>query len=143
MDEHTMIDLAVSDLDAAHERLYVAAKRYVRAFERDEIDQEHHHDDSGPHRIHIGPAAGMLSDAMGRFEEAYGRAEATGAFDGEDIPDTYDARNLACLALASVDTSTEPPTFNGQPVTGYAEKMERMGEDHVYGCRDVGHGVGE
>jgi hypothetical protein len=86
MDQEAMIDLAFSDLDVAHERLYVAAKRYTRAFERDELDHEHSHDDSGPFRIHVGNAAAMLQDAVTRYEEAYSRAETTGAFAGPEEP---------------------------------------------------------
>jgi hypothetical protein len=50
-DGETMPTLTMDDLTIAHERLYVTALRYVRAFERDEID----HDDTDQ-RISIGNA---------------------------------------------------------------------------------------
>jgi hypothetical protein len=75
-----MQDLALQDLDATRRLLYVAALRYVRAFERDEID--HKHDEGIP----VGYAAGELYDAAVRDHESYDRAESSGVWGeiGED-----------------------------------------------------------
>jgi hypothetical protein len=55
------------------------------------------------------------------------------------------ARDLSCQGLANVDPSYSKPIFrpgvDGQYVIGYAEKMTRLGEGHVYGCDLMGHGI--
>jgi hypothetical protein len=61
--------------------------------------------------------------------------------------DPVDARELSCQGLANVDPSYSKPIFHpgvyGQYVLGYAEKMARLGEGHVYGCDLMGHGIEE
>jgi hypothetical protein len=58
-----------------------------------------------------------------------------------------DARELSCQGLTNVDPSYSRPIFHpgpdGQYVIGYAEKMARLGEGHVYGCDLIGHGIGD
>ncbi len=71
----TMQSLTMDDLTIAGERLYVAALRYVRAFERDEIDHDHM-----DQRISIGNAVPYLVEAAAQYSAAYERAESTGCF---------------------------------------------------------------
>ena len=73
-----MQDLAMTDLGAAGEHLYIAAQRYVRAFKRQELDhicseQDHTH-------MNVGTAAELLHEAALRHGAAYERAEASGCF---------------------------------------------------------------
>jgi hypothetical protein len=59
--------LAADDLEAAHERLYVAALRFVRAFDREAIEGEPH-----LHYTHTtGSSAALLKEAASRYGEAY------------------------------------------------------------------------
>lgn len=81
MDQNAMIDLVFEDLDAANERLYVAALRYVRTFERQHIDMEHGHGERHVCRVNLGTAGAMLTEAADRYSAAYDRAAATGAFE--------------------------------------------------------------
>lgn len=51
-----------------------------------------------------------------------------------------DARHLSCQALQQVEADSLTLHANPHmPVTGYADEMRRRGEDHVFGCRLVGH----
>jgi hypothetical protein len=64
----------MDDLGIAHERMYVAALRFCRAFERDEINN----DSSGG--MSVGVASGLLSEAAQRHSDAYKRCEDSGYF---------------------------------------------------------------
>jgi hypothetical protein len=97
MDSDTITDLAFEDLSVLGERLYVAALRYVRAFERDDLDQEHHHGEDGPCKVHTGQAAATLRDITAKYGEAYDRAEAAGVWAGLDDEDGLEAEVEAKL----------------------------------------------
>jgi hypothetical protein len=77
MDKNTMAELAFSDLDAASDRMYVAALRYVRAFERDNVVMRHGECNE---KINVGSAGQMLVEAADQYSAAYERAENSGAF---------------------------------------------------------------
>jgi hypothetical protein len=65
LSETTIEKLAFADLEAEGARLYVAAQRYARAFQRDELDQEHVCPDQTltvPQKISLGNAASLLRE---------------------------------------------------------------------------------
>lgn len=53
------------------------------------------------------------------------------------------ASELSCQGLAAVQVGSSGVTFHGKPVDGYLGEMRRRGEDHVYGCDQVGHGIAD
>ncbi len=71
-------DLAMEDLVRSTEHLYVAALRFVRAFERNDID--HRHDDDA---LPIGVARADLCTAAEESQSVYARAEASGIWSDE------------------------------------------------------------
>lgn len=70
-----MTEILFTDLDSMADRLYVAAQRYCRAFERDMLDEEWGHG-----KISLARAAEMLLAAGLEYGKAYERAEHAGAF---------------------------------------------------------------
>lgn len=67
-----MDELALSDLEAAADSMYVAAKRFVAVRE---AEFTHSGDDETP--INIGLSAGRLARAASRYDEAYARWDKT------------------------------------------------------------------
>lgn len=74
-DQPDMEDLAASDVDRAHERLYYAARRYCAVIEQSFLQQASNLPEDDPSFVSYGDAADDLAEAGQRYTEAYARWE--------------------------------------------------------------------